>query len=411
MAKDILGREIDPNTTAGAYRKMADNTNVMQAAGKGARTVANTAGQALQNMGSLVNQSPKLIGTPAAGLANLAAAGGANFMTGFTGQKYVPNTYEGKTLTQLFSGGQAPAAPTSPAPAAAALPTIEPNAPSTYVPGTGLPSAAQIASDKSRALLAQRTSDEAMGLNTTGSPLSVNATRQANGVMSFSGSGPGTGVSYTGTPNWTSQRGGAGQGQVISGGDLAGRNANLAGALQGIQSMNAQAQRTDLIDRIASGSGGAIGVAQNKMALAGLGDMLDTQSKNATALSAAGLQAETQRRGQDIGAKSDIARTAAILSGQQAQAGTAREQIAAQKDATALRLATSLEAIKAKSKTARSQAEEALLTRKDPATGKRMSDQKYAELYQAFLATGSQGVNSQYLPMMQGFADTSGEGM
>lgn len=348
MAKDILGREIDPNTSAGAYRKMADNANVMQAAGKGTRTVADAAGQALKNMGSLANQSPKLLGVPAAGIANLAATGGANFMTGFTGQQYTPNTYEAKSFTDMFGGGR-PAAPVvapTTSPATTALPGIKPNAPSTYVPGAGLPSADQIASDKSRALLAQRMSDEALGMNTTGSPLSVKAERQANGVMSFSGQGPGAGVSYTGTPNWTSQRGGAGQGQVISGGDLASRNANLAGALQGIQSMNAQAQRGDLIDRIASGSGGAIGVAQNKMALAGLGDMLDTQSKNAAALSAAGMQAETQRRGQDLGAQEGAARNLVTKYGYDTQAKTQandqelrKQQIAATYDMAQQKLA------------------------------------------------------------------------
>jgi hypothetical protein len=72
----------------------------------------------------------------------------------------------------------------------------------------------------------------------------------------------------------------------------------MASALQGIREFDLNKQRADLIDRISSGAGGPVGVAQNKMALAGLGDMLDTSSRNATALQTAGIQAGTQMAGQ-----------------------------------------------------------------------------------------------------------------
>ena len=61
--------------------------------------------------------------------------------------------------------------------------------------------------------------------------------------------------------------------------DLASQNAKMASALQGIRDFDRQKQVDSLVDAISSGAGGAVGVAQNKMALAGLGDIVQQQMK------------------------------------------------------------------------------------------------------------------------------------
>lgn len=195
----------------------------------------------------------------------------------------------------------------------------------TYVPGVTLPSAAQVASDKARAAAAQSASDAALGI---GSPASINVSRQPNGVLSFSGTGgDGTGaVTYTGLPNWQSAQGGAGQGAVGSGFNLAEQNQRMAAALQGLRGMDRQNNVDTLIANTASGVGGPVGVAQNKIALSALGPLVERQMANDTQLGVTGIQAQTQRRGQDITEEGEQARLDASKYATDTQARTAAAQ-------------------------------------------------------------------------------------
>lgn len=268
--------------------------------------------------GALVNQAPKVLGVPAAGIANVVSRGVADFQTGFTGQKYNPQQFEAKSFTDLFGGPKlaAPAAAVAPVVATTATPATAKPAPARagYVPGTGLPSAEQIASDKSRANAAQARSDALLGIASQPQPTSINVTRQPNGVLSFSGSGGGDGtgaVSYSGMPNWTSANGGAGQGAVGSGFNLAEQNQRMFATLQGIQAFDDQKNARAMIDAMASGTGGAVGVARNKAAMAALGPLIDRQMAGDTAVKTTGMTTEAQKRGQDLGLQGDLARVMA----------------------------------------------------------------------------------------------------
>lgn len=338
MAKDILGREIAPGTPAAAYRDMAENAAITQFArkraanpaqtlGQDARAIASGVGQGVRALGNAVNQAPKVVGIPAAGLANTVAKGVANFQTGFTGEKYKPQTFEALTLGQMWDRTWKPGAATAaaaPAPAPAAAPAA-PAAPaaSTYTPGAGLPSAAQVASDKSRATAAQTASDSQLGITPQAQPTNINVRRQPNGVLAFSGAGGAGGVNYTGLPSWTSAQGGAGQGAVGSGFNLAEQNARMATALQGIQSMDQQTKANEMIDAMASGAGGAVGVARNKAAMQALGPLIERQMSNENATGVAKLGAETTRRGQDKSLQGEMARIGASVYGTDVGAQTA----------------------------------------------------------------------------------------
>lgn len=72
--------------------------SVPRALGQGARTAV-----------GLADQSSKLVGIPAAGIANALSSAGAEFMTGLTGKAQTPKQYEGVSFSELFGGG--PAAP------------------------------------------------------------------------------------------------------------------------------------------------------------------------------------------------------------------------------------------------------------------------------------------------------------
>ena len=310
---------------------------LMQTVGQGVRPIADTLNEQAQIKkalpviaGAMANQAPKVLGVPAAGIANAVSRGVADFQTGFTGQKYNPQQFEAKSFTDMFGGrGASRALATPPAvvpPVAAAATPVRPA--TTYTPGAGLPSAAQIASDKARATIAQNISDTAMGVAPTAQPANINVSRQANGNLSFSGTGGGTGVTYSGMPNWTSNKGGAGQGSVGGGFNLAEQNAKMSAALQGMQEFDRQKKVDTLTDAIASGAGGAVGVAQNKIALAGFSDILKQQMAGKSNAETAKLTAETQRRGQDLGLKGDMARVEASKYGVDVGAKTAAAQAA-----------------------------------------------------------------------------------
>lgn len=276
--------------------------------------------------GALANQAPKVLGVPAAGIANAASRGIADFQTGFTGQKYRPQQFEAKSFTDLF-GAQKPAiaAPPAPPAAPAGLPRFQ-RPETTYTPGAGLPSMEQIASDKARANAAQVASDTQLGITPQAQPTGINVQRQANGVLAFSsnGGGDGTGaVTYNGLPSWKSAQGGAGQGAVGGGFNLAEQNARMASALQGIRGMDRQARADEMVDAMASGTGGAVGVAQNKAAMQALGPLIERQMAGENATGVAKIGAETTRRGQDLGLKGEMARVDASIYGTDVGAQTA----------------------------------------------------------------------------------------
>lgn len=323
---------------------------VLQTVGQGVRPIVDTLEQQQQIRkslpivaGALANQAPKVLGVPAAGIANAVARGVADFQTGFTGQKYSPQQFEAKSFTDIF--GSRKAAPSS-APVAPANPVVAAVKPDVgYTTGAGLPSREQVAADKSRARVAQEVSDRALGVFAPPStqPTSINVERQANGVLAFTGVGNGgTGVQYTGLPNFTTQQGGAGKGAFSvaeSGFNLAEQNARMASALQGIRDFDRQKKADELIDAIASGRGGAVGVAQNKIALASLGDLVQRQMANENATSVATINANTQKRAQDLGLKGDLARVGASIYGVDVGAATADKGFEVEKQKAAAAIA------------------------------------------------------------------------
>ena len=329
------------------WYKQNQTEPVMTTVGRGTASVAGNAAQAVKNMGFVANQAPKLVGTPAAGIANAAAAGGANFMTGFTGQKYTPNVYEGKSVTDLFSSKPAlkaipsiaSAAPAGGNKASAPIETPVYKGPQTVQPKYVEDTTSPLAEFRN----AQYQRD---GLGTTTGytgPGSIDVARQANGNLSFTGVGtPGTsGVRYTGLPEWQSKKGGAGQGSVDFGGEAfkpaQAMVARGEGVLSGMN--NPAVQYRELADKIARGVGGAVGVAQNKIAFAGLGDILQRQMASQSALQTANIGAETQRRGQDIDATANTARTAASKYSADIAAKTAAEANETHKQQVAATLA------------------------------------------------------------------------
>lgn len=315
------------------FYKENQSEPVLTTVGRGVRPAANVLREQAQIRkalpvlaGALANQAPKVLGVPAAGVANAVSRGIADFQTGFTGQRYRPQQFEAKSFTDLF-GGQKPAAA-----APAAVPTVatpaEPARPAAlaYTPGAGLPSMSQVASDKARANAAQTASDSQLGITPQAQPTNINVRRQPNGVLAFSGAGGAGGaggVNYTGLPSWTSAQGGAGQGAVGSGFNLAEQNARMATALQGIQSMDQQTKANEMIDAMASGAGGAVGVARNKAAMQALGPLIERQMSNENATGVAKLGAETTRRGQDKSLQGEMARIGASIYGTDVGAQTA----------------------------------------------------------------------------------------
>lgn len=274
--------------------------------------------------GALANQAPKVLGVPAAGIANAASRGIADFQTGFTGQKYRPQQFEAKSFTDLFASQKPAAAPLAAPPAG--LPRFQ-RPETTYTPGAGLPSAAQVASDKARASTAQAASDMRLSAQpgVSRQPTNIGVRRQANGVLEFSGQGGGDGtgaVSYSGLPNWTSAQGGAGQGAADFGGQ-AFKPAQAAVAQTNRDNASGMTEYKALADKIGRGVGGAVGVAQNKAQLAALAPMIERQMANENAMGVAKLGAETTRRGQDQGLKGEMARVGATNFGTTVGAQTA----------------------------------------------------------------------------------------
>lgn len=321
---------------------------LMQTVGQGVRPIADMLNEQAQIKkalpviaGAMANQAPKVLGVPAAGIANAVSRGVADFQTGFTGQKYNPQQFEAKSFTDMFGGrgaSRALATPPAVVPPVAAAPTpVRPA--TTYTPGAGLPSAAQIASDKARATTAQSISDTAMGIAPAAQPANINVSRQANGNLSFSGTGGGTGVTYSGMPNWTSTKGGAGQGSVGGGFNLAEQNARMAAALQGFRDFDRQKQFDESIQNVVSGKGGPVGVAQNKIALANLGDVIQRQMANENATNVATINANTQKRAQDLGLKGDLARVGASIYGVDVGAATADKGFEVEKQKAAAAIA------------------------------------------------------------------------
>lgn len=324
-----------------------------------------------QGYAGAYNQVPKVLGVPAAGIANVFAQQLANLKTGVQGTPVKAPEYQALTFGQMADrtkatmgmGGAAPAAPAAPVTTKPGvlgpLPALNqqpPLAELNALPGiagvkdwsgarvarTGwepsqLPSAAQVASDKSRAASAQAASDARLGMQPAGAPAAIDVKRQANGVLSFTGSGgDGTGaVKYSGMPNWTSQRGGAGQGSVGAGFNLGEQNQRMAAALQGIQAMDLQKKADSLIDAMASGAGGAVGVAQNKAAMAALGPLIERQMANENALKTTGMTTATQARGQDLGLTGEMARVAATNRSTDVGASTADKQLEVEKQKAA----------------------------------------------------------------------------
>lgn len=339
MAKDSLGREIAANTPAAAYRNMAETaavtqlarkrmTNPLQTLGQDVRAGADGVGRGMQAFGAAMNQAPKVVGAPAAGVANTVARGVANFQTGLTGEQHKPQSFEALTLGQMWDRTMKPGAPAAAAPLAvpATAPTVR-RPETTYTPGAGLPSAAQVASDKARASTAQAASDMRLSAQpgVSGQPTNIGVRRQANGVLEFSGQGGGDGtgaVSYSGLPNWTSAQGGAGQGAADFGGQ-AFKPAQAAVAQTNRDNASGMTEYKALADKIGRGVGGAVGVAQNKAQLAALAPMIERQMANENAMGVAKLGAETTRRGQDQGLKGEMARVGATNFGTTVGAQTA----------------------------------------------------------------------------------------
>jgi len=377
---------------------------LMQTVGQGVRSIADTAGAAARGAGNLVNQAPKVVGVPAAGIANTVAKGVANFQTGFTGDTYKPQQFEALTLGQMWDKTMKPGTPTAataPISPTAVAPVVKPVAPvakpeSGYVPGAGLPSKEQIASESARGMIAQQASDRAMGIAApapTAQPANINVSRQANGNLSFSGTGGGTGVTYSGMPNWTSTKGGAGQGAMGGGFNLAEQNARMAATLQGIQEFDRQKKVDTLTDAIASGAGGAVGVAQNKIALAGFSDILKQQMAGKSNAETAKLTAETQRRGQDLGLQGEMARVGASVYGTDVGAKNAAASLSLEKQGLDLKAAIA-EASKSgdPEKTARARLlglDFMMRTGIDPNTGKRITPEQQQELLKNNALAGS----------------------
>lgn len=336
-----------PGTPAAAYNAMsvslADTikqraANPAKTLGSDARVIADTAGAAARGYGNLVNQAPKVVGIPAAGIANAVAKGVANFQTGFTGNTYKPQQFEALTLGQMWDKTMknvmpaTGAAPTTPAPVTPAVKPVAPVAKpeSGYVPGAGLPSKEQIASETARGMVAQQASDRAMGIAPAAQPTNINVTRQPNGVLSFSGVGGGDGtgaVRYSGMPNWTSKQGGAGMGAADFGGEaFKPAQAEIAagrGVLSGEKPDPMMSQFNSLMDAIGRNAGGPVGVALNKMQLQALAPLLERQMAGKTSTEVAKIGSETQRRGQDLGLEGEMARVGASVYGTDVGAETA----------------------------------------------------------------------------------------
>ena len=401
MAKDSLGREIAANTPAAAYRNMAETaavtqlarkrmTNPMQTLGQDVRAGADGVGRGMQAFGAAMNQAPKVVGAPAAGVANAIAKGVANFQTGLTGEQHKPQSFEALTLGQMWDRTMKPGAPAAAAPLAvpATAPTVR-RPETTYTPGAGLPSAAQVASDKARASTAQAASDMRLSAQpgVSGQPTNIGVRRQANGVLEFSGQGGGDGtgaVTYSGLPNWKSAQGGAGQGSADFGGQ-AFKPAQAAVAAAN-SPMTAYSETADAIGR---GEGGAVGVAQNKAKLAALAPLLERQMANENSTGVAKIGAETTRRGQDLGLKGEMARVDASIYGTDVGAQTAREA----QDIERERVAVAQSAAKAKAsgdplKVRQAQLlelEYAAKTGMDANTGKQLSEAQRTQLYKRVL--------------------------
>lgn len=377
MAQDITGREITYPPLVRMQNSMNKEpvmTTVGRGLASGSRKAAEAGTAAVKGVGTVLNNLPRLAAIPAAGVANVAATQLQNLKNGINGTNNPAPQFEALTATEALRRAFPPMAPTNasmtpPTNASVTAPAAAPAKPA-YAAGTGLPSAMQIASDKSRATASQASSDALLGV--VAQPNNIDVRRQANGVLSFSGSGGGGAVNYTGMPNWASAQGGAGQGAVGGGFNLAEQNTRMATALKGIRDMDRQAE----FDRTAKAND--------------LGPLLERQMAGENATGIAKIGAETTRRGQDLGLKGEMARVKASVYGTDVGAQTAREGHEIEKE----RVAVSLSAAKAKAsgdplKVRQAQLlelEYAAKTGLDPNTGKAISEIQRKQYEQRILA-------------------------
>lgn len=379
MAQDITGREI----TYPPLVRMQNSMNkepVMTTVGRGlvsgSRKAAEAGTAAVKGVGTVLNNLPRLAAIPAAGVANVAATQLQNLKNGINGTNNPAPQFEALTATEALRRAFPPMAPTNasmtpPTNASVTAPAAAPAKPA-YAAGTGLPSAMQIASDKSRATASQASSDGQLGITPQAQPNNIDVRRQANGVLSFSGSGGGGAVNYTGMPNWASAQGGAGQGAVGGGFNLAEQNTRMATALKGIRDMDRQAE----FDRTAKAND--------------LGPLLERQMAGENATGIAQIGAETTRRGQDLSLESEMARVNASIYNTDVGARTAKGNQDIERERTAL----SLVAAKAKAsgdplKVRQAQLlelEYAAKTGLDPNTGKAISEIQRKQYEQRILA-------------------------
>jgi hypothetical protein len=359
MAKDILGREMAPGTPAAAYNTMSvkavgdakriANDVVRPAMQRGFPGVAAVAQGAREDMAG--QSLPRQAGTLVRAVPAAAVGVGADVLRSAglaSNAVFGPYMNAASEFGRGLMGSTASTAPAMAAtvkPAAPVVPAITQPEPK-YTPGAGLPSASQIASERSRAMSSQNTNDAATGIG--GGSLNVNVMRQPNGNLSFSGQGGGEGVNYTGMPTWSSQSGGAGKGGIgystsgamgNSGFDLSSQNAKMAAALQGIRDIDRQKKIDEYTSAIASGSGGAVGVAQNKIALAGLGDIVQRQMANDNATGINQTNDATRRAGIAADLTMSNARDATSRYGIDTQAKTAQEGFEVEKQKAAASIA------------------------------------------------------------------------
>lgn len=315
-------------------------TTVGRGLASGGRTLADASVAGVKGVGTVANNLPRLAAMPAVGALNIASTQLQNLKNGINNTNNTAPQFQALTATDALQRAFPPAAPAA-APVAKPVPGLQTTVTSSPVAGTGLPSAAQIASDKARASAAQTANDTALGLPTAGAPAAINVSRQPNGVLSFTGSGgDGTGaVKYSGLPQWTSQRGGAGQGAVGGGFNLGEQNARMAAVLQGIQASDRQKNADRMIGNIAGGAGGPVGVAQNTLAMQQLGPLLERQMSTTSAENINRTNDATRRNESALGFAGEALRDVTTRRGQDLTVKTAAQQAALAKQELDLKAA------------------------------------------------------------------------
>ena len=282
------------------------------------------------------NNAPKVVGVPAAAVANAVGDQLAALKSGLQGREVKAPEYQALTLGQMWDRTMKPgAAPAAAAPVAAAAPRAPvdqrpPLAELNALPGidsvkdwSGARTASLAGSaqpkwvaDNSDSQIAQFYRAQ-QGAAAGAAPTVVNVRKQDNGVLEFSGRGGGDGtgaVNYSGLPSWKSAQGGAGKGSVGGGFNLAEQNARMATVLKGIRDTDRQAK----FDQLAGAKE--------------LGPLLQQQMAGENAMGVAKLNAETSRYGHDTGLKGEMARVAASKYGTDVGAQVNREGLDVERD-------------------------------------------------------------------------------